>query len=200
MKKINRRSGFTLPEILVTVTVVAVLAAVVVPAVTQYVNKGNAPATQSDLDQIRNAVTAFVADTRVYPVYLSDLATASAPAYVTAAGGSFHGPYLDATVSSVTGQTGNGGDATGAADGTAAFTSQGTGLVFLDTIVNNNSRLQLIVKTPSLCSTLAHLDSTLDDGVATAGNFTYGTGAFPFAGACTTTATGALVTLIVIGH
>ncbi len=40
MKK-NVRRGFTLPEILVTVTVVAVLAAVVVPAVTQYVSKGD---------------------------------------------------------------------------------------------------------------------------------------------------------------
>ena len=38
--KTRVRRGFTLPEVLVTVTVVAVLAAVVVPAVTQYVSRG----------------------------------------------------------------------------------------------------------------------------------------------------------------
>ena len=47
--KTRVRRGFTLPEVLVTVTVVAVLAAVVVPAVTQYVNRGNNPATQQDI-------------------------------------------------------------------------------------------------------------------------------------------------------
>ncbi len=59
MKK-NVRRGFTLPEILVTVTVIAVLAAVVVPAVTQYVNKGDAPASSSDIDQVRTAITGFI--------------------------------------------------------------------------------------------------------------------------------------------
>ena len=80
MKKIVRR-GFTLPEILVTVTVIAVLAAVVVPAVTQYVNKGDAPASSSDIGAIRTAITGYIADTRRYPVDFTDLTTA--PAGVT---------------------------------------------------------------------------------------------------------------------
>ena len=53
----TRRSGFTLPEILVTITAVAVLAAAVVPAVTQYVNEAGAPVSQPDLRQMQNAVS-----------------------------------------------------------------------------------------------------------------------------------------------
>ncbi|MGH9886342.1 MAG: type II secretion system protein, partial [bacterium] len=75
MRTSRRRSGFTLPEILVTVTVIAVLAAAVVPAVTQYVNKGNAPASQQDIQQIQNAVTGFTADIRHYPGDLQQLVT-----------------------------------------------------------------------------------------------------------------------------
>jgi prepilin-type N-terminal cleavage/methylation domain-containing protein len=75
MNTSRRRSGFTLPEILVTVTVIAVLAAAVVPAVTQYANKGNAPASQQDIQQIQNAVTGFTADIRHYPGDLQQLVT-----------------------------------------------------------------------------------------------------------------------------
>lgn len=95
MKNRVRRSGFTLPEILVTVTVVAVLAAVVVPAVTQYVSKGDAPATQQDLIAIRNAVTQYVADTRKNPTSLYQLTTASSDA-------GYKGPYLQASLSANT--------------------------------------------------------------------------------------------------
>jgi len=95
MQKQARR-GFTLPEILVTVTVVAVLAAVVVPAVTQYVNKGNAPSTQGDLEQIRTAITSYVADNRVYPASLYDLI--SQPVSLTGTT-SWKGPYTSAPLS-----------------------------------------------------------------------------------------------------
>lgn len=73
----NRRSGFTLPEVLVTVTVVAVLAAVVVPAVAQFANKGDAPATNQDISSVRSAVTSYVADTRRYPTDFYDLESAN---------------------------------------------------------------------------------------------------------------------------
>jgi prepilin-type N-terminal cleavage/methylation domain-containing protein len=94
MKKSVRR-GFTLPEILVTVTVVAVLAAVVVPAVTQYVNKGDTPATQQDIEQVRNAITGYIADSRQYPASLYNLSIANA---VTGA----KGPYLAASIQNST--------------------------------------------------------------------------------------------------
>lgn len=69
----KNRGGFTLPEVLVTVTVVAVLAAVVVPAVTQFASKGDAPSTQQDLNTVKTAVTNYVSDKRAYPSYVSDL-------------------------------------------------------------------------------------------------------------------------------
>src|SRR4051812_24559033 len=71
----TRRSGFTLPEILVTVTVIAVLAAVVVPAVTQYATKGDAPSAKSDVLQLASAITGFASDVRYYPGDLRQLTT-----------------------------------------------------------------------------------------------------------------------------
>lgn len=69
------RSGFTLPEILVTVTVIAVLAAVVVPAVTQYASRGDAPSAKADVLQLATAITGFASDVRYYPGTLSQLTT-----------------------------------------------------------------------------------------------------------------------------
>ena len=67
MRKMSSRRGFTLPEVLVTVTIVAVLAAVMVPAVINQVAKGDKPAVAEDFNAIRTAITTFAADTRHYP-------------------------------------------------------------------------------------------------------------------------------------
>lgn len=69
----NRRSGFTLPEVLVTVAIVAVLAAIVVPTVTSQLGKGDAPALQSSIGSLRTGITAFVSDVRKFPRRLSHL-------------------------------------------------------------------------------------------------------------------------------
>jgi prepilin-type N-terminal cleavage/methylation domain-containing protein len=76
MFKRSRRSGFTLPEVLVTVAIVAVLAAVVVPSVTQQLGKGDAPALASSIGSLRTSITAFVSDVRKFPRRLSHLTTA----------------------------------------------------------------------------------------------------------------------------
>src|SRR5438477_11685217 len=91
----RRRSGFTLPEVLVTVTVVAVLAAVVVPAVTQYSSKGDTPTLLGDIDQVRSAVTAYVADVKAYPATFYDLVSSSATGW--------KGPYFTGTLVGTTG-------------------------------------------------------------------------------------------------
>lgn len=154
-----RRRGFTLPEILVTVTVVAVLAAVVVPAVTQYVGKGDAPATLQDLNQIRSAITAYVADTRKYPSNIYSL---------TANDGStgWKGPYLQASVAGNTavGSTGVGG--------TGFFYSSGSGITLG---LNNNGAIttsgnyltitvDITGKTSPTCADLYALDKAIDQG------------------------------------
>ena len=152
MQKTVRR-GFTLPEILVTVTVVAVLAAVVVPAVTQYVTKGDAPASQQDLEQLRTAATAFTADTRKFPGALTQLTTAittgdtssSGAAFSTTDSAAWKGPYLSATPTKA-----------------AGFTSQGLNLTISDTIKTKSGWLQDSIVAPNDCAGLLRLDSLLD--------------------------------------
>lgn len=196
-----RKRGFTLPEVLVTVTVVAVLAAVVVPAVTQYVSKGNGPATLSDVEQIQNAITAFVADAKVYPQRLSDLTTTTQPGYITS--GSFHGPYLQATTVSSNGLTGNGGGASGNAFGAtlASFTSNGTGLSFGDSIDTKNvlGAIDLFVTAPTNCAGILQLDTIFDKGDG------HAAGKFNWSGTCTQlvptgTVTSAYFKLMTIGQ
>ena len=75
-KNRSGRNGFTLPEVLVTVAIVAVLAAVVVPAVTQQLGKGDAPAFVSSMNSMRTAITSFAADVRQLPGEVSQLGTA----------------------------------------------------------------------------------------------------------------------------
>jgi prepilin-type N-terminal cleavage/methylation domain-containing protein len=84
MKKTVRR-GFTLPEVLVTVTVVAVLAAVVVPAVTQYASKGDSPATQSDVNQLVTSGTGISSDANTGTYSAADVLK-------------WHGPYTPSTL------------------------------------------------------------------------------------------------------
>ncbi len=70
-----RRSGFTLPEVLVTVAIVAIIAAAVVPAVTSQINKGEETTATSAISSSRSAITAFVSDLRQFPSRLSQLTT-----------------------------------------------------------------------------------------------------------------------------
>lgn len=79
MRKLVRR-GFTLAEVLVTVTIVAVLAAVMVPAVINQVQKGDVPSAGQDMDGIRTAITTFAADVRHFPHSLSQLGGTFLPA------------------------------------------------------------------------------------------------------------------------
>ena len=102
MSKNVRRRGFTLAEVLVTITIVAVLAAVVVPAVLNQVNKGDNAALNGDIQALRTAVSNFTTDTRRYPDGISDLVgkplTTEADLldlpYGTAAINAWKGPYF----------------------------------------------------------------------------------------------------------
>src|SRR5438270_5876627 len=103
MRKSSTRRGFTLPEVLVTVTIVAVLAAVMVPAVINQVGKGDKPAIAEDFSAIRTAITTFAADTRHFPKSIGQLtgATLSQTTAVDINGATigldaanYRGPYL----------------------------------------------------------------------------------------------------------
>lgn len=73
MSKSIRRRGFTLPEVLVTITIVAVLAAVVVPAVLNQISKGDTAGLGGDIAALRNAVGNFTTDIRKYPKDINNL-------------------------------------------------------------------------------------------------------------------------------
>jgi prepilin-type N-terminal cleavage/methylation domain-containing protein len=75
-RAVHSRRGFTLPEILVTVAVISVLAAAVIPTVTGQLGKGDAGAIVGDVGSIRTAISNFSTDTRAYPLHMSDLDTA----------------------------------------------------------------------------------------------------------------------------
>jgi type IV pilus assembly protein PilE len=171
MKKIVRR-GFTLPEILVTVTVIAVLAAVVVPAVTQYVSKGDAPSTQQDLNELRSAITNYVADTRQYPTYWSDLT--SPPANVSG----WKGPYTSAAITGSTGQSTF--SSTGLKIKLGALTAS-TSSGYLETLVNLTGN--------NTCSSLWAADKGIDnsDGLSTDADSLASTGALRWDTNCNVT-------------
>lgn len=102
------RTGFTLPEVLVTVAIVAVLAAVVVPAVTQQISKADAPAFSASVGSLRTSITSFVSDVRALPGELEHLQRqilvadftlfgdgtgTGAPTYTASQAARWRGPY-----------------------------------------------------------------------------------------------------------
>jgi prepilin-type N-terminal cleavage/methylation domain-containing protein len=75
MNSRKAKRGFTLAEMLVTVSIIAVLAAVVVPSVAGSLFKGDAGRVTSDLTNIRGGIEQFLSDVRRYPGRIADLTT-----------------------------------------------------------------------------------------------------------------------------
>lgn len=71
--KLCRGRGFTLPEVLVTIALVAVLAAVVVPTIANQVKKGDPNRLAQDVTDIRGAIEQFLSDVRKYPASIGEL-------------------------------------------------------------------------------------------------------------------------------
>jgi prepilin-type N-terminal cleavage/methylation domain-containing protein len=163
MKK-NVRRGFTLPEILVTVTVIAVLAAVVVPTVLQYVNKGDAPSALSEIDAIKKGMIGFTADTRHYPRTLQQLTTAisstadctvgancdlNSAAYGVGDVPLWKGPYFEGV------------------PGASTYSTKTLGLVFSDTLAKCGTSICLKVLGTYTPEALDALDMKIDGGIGT---------------------------------
>jgi len=156
----SRRSGFTLPEVLVTVAIVAVLAAVVVPTVTSQLDKGDAPALQSSIGSLRTGVTAFVTDVKKFPRRLSHLVNAvssgdSALGLSTYGNGANHwkGPYAAYNLTS--------GDSLLLGMNLKAFDSL--------SVVSNQIEVRLTGSTSN--AEMQHIDSLIDNGTgASAGS------------------------------
>lgn len=98
------RSGFTLIETLVTVIVIGVLAAVVIPAITQQATAGDPSRVVQDVNNVQAGIETFSSNVRQFPGDIEDLLNAiSTTADRTIAGGTYtatdasrwNGPYLE---------------------------------------------------------------------------------------------------------
>lgn len=110
-RKTKKRRGFTLPEILVSITLVAVLAAVVVPTIASQVKRGDPARIGQDFVAVRGAVEQFLTDVRKYPSAFtqlqSQITTAATPLSGTSVGtfgvadvNRWRGPYLNRDLTS----------------------------------------------------------------------------------------------------
>ncbi len=74
-ERTNARRGFTLAEVLVTLAIIAVMAAVLLPALNQQLSKGDTGRLASDLTNIQTAAQAFISDVHRYPTTFGQLTT-----------------------------------------------------------------------------------------------------------------------------
>src|SRR3954468_3560039 len=105
----RRRAGFTLVETIVTVGLLAVIAAFVIPTVIQKAGSGDPVKVQNDLNTVRTAIETFATDIKNgYPHQISSLTakpTASTSRFldsttITASQVAvWNGPYMGATIS-----------------------------------------------------------------------------------------------------
>lgn len=158
--------GFTLAEVLVTVAIIAVLAAVVVPAVTGQMDKGDLGRISNDIANLRTGVEQFVSDVRKYPGSIGQLTRSiattdkdiTATLYTSGYTSRWKGPYINKDYS------------------TAAKTSFGVVLdtVFYRDTLTYGATLGLAVSLRAAAGSVDrlviwHLDSLLDDGDTTKG-------------------------------
>ena len=104
IQKTNRK-GLTLPEVLVTITLIAVLASAVVPAIASQLKESDPSRVGNDMAAIRGAVEQFLTDVRRFPggiaqlrapvtASMSPLTTTAQGPYATADVARWKGPYL----------------------------------------------------------------------------------------------------------
>jgi prepilin-type N-terminal cleavage/methylation domain-containing protein len=106
------RSGFTLAEVLVTLAIIAIMAAVLLPSLNSQISKGDAGRVVSDVTNIQTAAQAYVSDVHRYTASMGQLTTSAGTTDITGAAipaslqGKWKGPYL---ARDVVGSTGAGG-------------------------------------------------------------------------------------------
>lgn len=168
----QNRTGFTLPEILVSITLLAVLAAVVVPAVASQIEKSDPTRVGGDFLAIRGAIEQFLSDVRKYPKSIGQMTN---PLNLSASGmspivGTFgkadsvrwKGPYLtkDSTKADSTGYS-------------AAITQPFDSLTLATSGTTRAAGIEyLIIAVGGIDSLSAYkVDQMYDDGNVTTGSF-----------------------------
>ena len=101
-----RRKGFTLVEVLVILAIIAALAAVLVPTISNQVRRGDAGRVVSDMTNLRTGIEAFLVNVHRYPGDAEDLVTqingsdtdVNGATYPSGLQSSWDGPYIDRVV------------------------------------------------------------------------------------------------------
>jgi prepilin-type N-terminal cleavage/methylation domain-containing protein len=133
----GRKSGFTLIETVVTVGIIATLAAVVIPQVVRQFDAADPARIQNDLKNLQTAIETFHVNTKAFPGDLDDLANsitttndstlstvaAGLPVYTAKDTASWAGPYVDFSFVHVSSAT------------TEATQTSGFGATILDSFV-----------------------------------------------------------------
>ena len=193
-KNRSSRTGFTLPEVLVTVAIVAVLAAIVVPTVTNQISKGDDTNLATNIADIRTSMTAFVSDARKYPSRLQNMTTVPLATDLDLFGGQFgaaavarwKGPYLSTSLKALS--------------NTLKTDSIFIGLAYAvdslaDTLYVAPNKGIIGLKLGGVANTAAalHIDSLLDNGDGQAAGNVRWLGAPP-------AVTGNRVVMLLLGH
>lgn len=63
----HRHSGFTLIELIVTISILTVLAGILIPSVNSYIEKGNVSKARADLREVANVFNKYKVDTGIWP-------------------------------------------------------------------------------------------------------------------------------------
>lgn len=171
-----RRKGFTLPEVLVTVAIISLLAAVVIPTVAGQLTKGDTGRVGSDLMAIRGGTEQFLSDVRRYPSSISQLTTkistgmtplTTSNNYTTNDVARWHGPYLNKDQSAAL-STGYGLSFTG------SFALEYWNPSGATASGSTSDQQYLVVKLTSVNPADAQaIDNAIDDGVATTGSIRF---------------------------
>ena len=170
LKKRSSRAAFTLAEVLVTVAIVAILAAVVVPAVTNQISKGDDSNISTNVTSLRTGITAYVSDVRKFPgrlqhLYEKPLATdldVTGVAYGAAAVARWRGPYQSGSLKTPVSSSPI--DSTFMALAYAVDSLSDTSF----TVVGNGFVGVTLGGVPNAAAAL-HIDSLIDDGTQTGG-------------------------------
>jgi prepilin-type N-terminal cleavage/methylation domain-containing protein len=99
----QRRSGFSLAEILVAIAIIAVIGAIVIPSIGGQLRSGDESRAQQDLTTLRTGAEQFLADVRRYPNSVGQLVVRPATTesglvggvYTSSQVGRWRGPYLN---------------------------------------------------------------------------------------------------------
>lgn len=102
MQSNRSRRGFTLAEVLVTLAILATLAAVLLPALMGQLSKGDATRVSNDLIALQTGIGTFASDVKRYPGRVGHLTAAVANSnpdingtnYPTGLANQWRGPYL----------------------------------------------------------------------------------------------------------